>query len=91
MTRNAKVINKMSVIEHRRKCMDVSYNKLFKLLIDKELKKTEFAKEIGISANTLAKLSRNELVSMEVLVRICRYFECSVDDILDILPEKKIR
>lgn len=69
--------------------MDVSYNKLFKLLIDKELKKTEFAKEIGISANTLAKLSSNELVSMEILVRICRYFECSVDDILDILPEKK--
>ena len=69
--------------------MDVSYNKLFKLLIDKELKKTEFAKEIGINANTLAKLSRNELVSMEVLVRICRYFECSVDDILDILPEKR--
>lgn len=69
--------------------MDVSYNKLFKLLIDKELKKTEFAKEIGISANTLAKLSRNELVSMKILVRICRYFECSVDDILDILPEKK--
>ena len=69
--------------------MDVSYNKLFKLLIDKELKKTEFAKEIGISANILAKLSRNELVSMEVLVRICRYFECSVDDILDILPEKR--
>ena len=70
--------------------MDISYNKLFKILIDKELKKTEFAKEIGISANTLAKLSRNELVSMEVLVRICRYFECSVDDILDILPEKKL-
>lgn len=69
--------------------MDVSYTKLFKLLIEKELKKTEFAKEIGISANTLAKLSRNELVSMEVLVRICRYFECSVDDILDILPEKR--
>ena len=69
--------------------MDVSYNKLFKLLIDKELKKTEFVKEIGISANTLAKLSRNELVSMEVLVSICRYFECSVDDILDILPEKR--
>lgn len=69
--------------------MDVSYNKLFKLLIDKELKKTEFAKEIGISANTLAKLSRNELVSMEILVRICRYFECPVDDILDILLEKK--
>lgn len=68
--------------------MDISYNKLFKLLIDKDLKKTEFAKEIGLSANTLAKLSRNDLVSMEVIIRICRYLECSVDDILDILPKK---
>lgn len=89
MTRNARFLNKVSATYHRRECMDVSYNQLFKLLIDKGLKKTEFAKEIGISANTLAKLSRNELVSMEVLVRICRYFECSVDDILDILPEKR--
>ena len=89
MTRNARFINKASVTKHRREFMDVSYNKLFKLLIDKELKKTEFAKEIGISANTLAKLSRNELVSMEIIVRICRYFECSIDDILNILPEKK--
>ena len=40
--------------------MDVCYNKLFKLLIDKGMKKTEFAKEVGISANTLAKLSHNE-------------------------------
>jgi len=69
--------------------MSVSYNKLLKLLIDKGLKKTEFAKEVGISANTLAELSRNELVSMDVIVRICRHFECSVDDVLDILHEKK--
>ena len=52
--------------------MDVTYNKLFKMLIDKEWSKTEFAKEVGISTNTLAKLSRNEFVSMEILVRICR-------------------
>lgn len=67
--------------------MDVSYNKLFKMLIDKGMKKTEFAKEVGISANTLAKLSRNETVSMEVIIRICRALGCSVDDIMDILPE----
>ena len=71
--------------------MDVSYNKLFKLLIDKEMKKTEFAKEVGISANTLAKLSRNEMVSMDIIVRICRAFGCTVDDIMDILPETKVR
>ncbi|NLZ36691.1 MAG: helix-turn-helix transcriptional regulator [Clostridiales bacterium] len=71
--------------------MDVCYNKLFKLLIDKELKKTEFAKAIGISANTLAKLSRNEMVSMDVLVKICRYMECTVDEVMDILPETRNR
>ena len=65
--------------------MDVSYNKLFKLLIDKEMKKTEFAKEVGISANTLAKLSRNEMVSMDIIVRICTFeigkCRCSVVNI----------
>ena len=71
--------------------MDVSYNKLFKMLIDKEMKKTVFAKEVGISANTLAKLSRNETVSMDVIIRICRTLGCSVDDIMDILPETRVR
>ena len=70
--------------------MDVSYNKLFKMLIDKGMKKTEFAKEVGISANTLAKLSRNETVSMEVIIRICRALGCSVDEIMDILPETRV-
>lgn len=69
------------------KKMDVSYNKLFKLLIDRGMKKTVFAKTVGISANTLAKLSNNELVSMGVIVRICRNLNCTVDDIMDILPE----
>lgn len=67
--------------------MDVCYNKLFKLLIDKGLKKTVFAKEVGISQNTLAKLSKNEYVSMEVLVKVCRGLECTPNDILDILLE----
>lgn len=51
------------------------------------MKKTEFAKEVGISANTLAKFSRNEVVSMDVIIRICRKLDCTVDEILDILPE----
>ena len=49
--------------------MKVSYKKLFKLLIDKEMKKTEFAKKIGIGQNTLEKLSKNENVSMEILIK----------------------
>lgn len=71
--------------------MDVTYNKLFKLLIDKEMKKMEFAKDVGISSNTLAKLSRNEFVSMEILVRICRKLNCTVDDIMEVLPETRER
>lgn len=69
--------------------MDVCYNKLFKLLIDKGLKKTVFAKKVGISQNTLAKFSKNEYVSMEILVKVCRGLECTPNDILDILPERE--
>ena len=66
--------------------MDVCYNKLFKLLIDKNLKKTEFAKMVGISQNTLAKLSKNEFVLMKVLVKICRGLDYTPNDIIEILP-----
>ena len=71
--------------------MDVCYNKLFKMLIDKGMKKTEFRKEIGISEGTLAKLSHNENVSMDVIVKICRKMDCTVDDILDIIPSSDNR
>ena len=63
---------------------DVSYNNLFKLLIDKGLNKSEFAKLCGISTPTLAKLSKNEYVSMSVLVRICKTLECTLNDIVEI-------
>lgn len=66
--------------------MLVSYNGLFKQLIDKGWSKTEFAREVGISSNTLAKLSKNELVSLEVLVRICRKLDCPLGDIVQIEP-----
>ncbi len=65
--------------------MNVSYNKLFKLLIDKGMKKTELRKATGISPNTLTKLSNNEYVSMEVLVKICRALNCDVGDIMEVI------
>lgn len=68
--------------------MTVSYNGLYKLLIDKGLKKTEFAKEIGIGQNTLAKLSKNEFVSMKVLVKICKGLECNIEDVVELVPEE---
>lgn len=69
--------------------MDVCYNKLFKILIDKGIKKTQFAKMAGVGMNTMAKLARNEMVSLEVMVRICRALSCTLDEVIDILPENK--
>ncbi len=63
----------------------VSYNNLFKLLIDKNMKKTEFAKKAGISQTTLAKLSKNQYVSMDVLVKICDSLDCSFDAIVEVV------
>ncbi|TWH49500.1 helix-turn-helix transcriptional regulator [Sporomusa sp. KB1] len=65
--------------------MDVCYNKLLKLLIDKRIKKTELRKMTGISPNTLTKLSNNEFVSMEVLVKICRALNCDIGDIVEVV------
>lgn len=71
--------------------MEISYNKLFKLLIDKSIKKVELRKMTGISPNTLTKLSNNEFVSMEVLVKICQALECDIGDIVGVrqCPEKR--
>ena len=60
--------------------MDVCYNKLFKLMIDKSMKKTDLKNMVGLSQGTLAKLSKNEMVSMDVIVRICRTLDCTVAD-----------
>ena len=69
--------------------MDVSYNKLWKLLIDKNMKKKELGEAAGISNSLIAKLSKNENVTVEVLVKICTALECSIDDILELLQEDK--
>lgn len=68
---------------------NVCYNNLFKLLIDKGLKKSEFAKLCNISAPTLSKLSKNEYVSMDVLVRICRGLDCTLDNIVEVIKYKQ--
>ena len=64
--------------------MEVSYNRLFKLLIDKGLKKTDLVKGANIGQNTLAKLSKNQYISMEVLLKICCYLECEIEEVVEI-------
>lgn len=66
--------------------MDVSYNKFFKMLIDRKMKKKDICEQAGIATSTMAKMARDENVSLDVLVRICRALNCAIDDILDILP-----
>ena len=66
--------------------MDVSYNKFFKLLIDRKMKKKDICKLSGVGTSTMAKMAKDENVSLDVLVRICRALNCTIDDILDILP-----
>ena len=68
--------------------MGVSYNKLFKLLIDKNMKKTELIKLADISSSTLAKLSKNETVSMDVILRLCQVLKCDIGDIVEIIQDK---
>lgn len=62
---------------------------IFKLLIDKGIRKMEFARMAGISQNTMARLSRNQNVSLDVLGKICCTLNCKVDDILEFMPEEK--
>ena len=64
--------------------MAVSYNKLWKLLIDKDMTRTAMRKEAGISTNILAKMGRNETVSMETLAKITSVLKCGLDDIVEI-------
>ena len=69
--------------------MAVSYNKLWKLMIDKGLNKTKLRTEAGISSNAMAKLGKNENVTTDVLVRICTALQCDIGDIMELVPETK--
>ena len=70
--------------------MAASYKKLFKMLIDREMKSKELAEKAGVSPATLAKMKKDgAVVSSEVLVKICTALECTMDDIVDIVPSSQ--
>ena len=66
--------------------MDISYKKLWHLLIDRDMKKRELLQLANISTATLAKLNRGDNVNTDILVRICRALNCSLEDIMELLP-----
>lgn len=67
--------------------MKVSYKKLFKLMIDREIKKGELARMASISQNSVAKLAKNENVSMDVLIRVCTSLHVDFGDIMELVPD----
>ena len=71
----------------RRIVMAVSYKKLWKLLIDKDIKKKNLSAMAGISPATITKMGKNGHVTTEVLLKICTALDCGVDDIMEIVPD----
>ncbi|MCL2500795.1 MAG: helix-turn-helix transcriptional regulator [Defluviitaleaceae bacterium] len=69
--------------------MSISYNKLWKLLIDKRINKTELRKLAGISTNVIAKLGKDEPVSMESMTKICAALNCDIGDIMEVSAVKE--
>lgn len=70
--------------------MNVSYKKLWKLLIDKNMKKKDLRELASISSSSIAKLGHNEFVSLEILVKICEVLQCDIGDIIEVVPNENI-
>ena len=69
----------------RKMLMPVSYNKLWKILEERKMLKTDLIKAAGISTNAMAKLGKDEDVRVGVLIKICKTLDCKLDDIMDII------
>ena len=68
--------------------MAISYNKLWKILIDKNITKTQLRDKVGMGPGTLSKLSKNQRVSLEVLEKICGELDCNFEDVVDYINER---
>ena len=69
--------------------MAISYNKLWKLLVDKKMSKADLRKAAGIAPNTMTRLRRDEEVTLTVLNKICRTLEVDIGDIMEFIPEDR--
>lgn len=68
--------------------MVISYNPLWKLLIDRSMNKEDLRSALKFSHSTIAKMGKNQNVSMEVLIKICKYLNCKIEDIVEYVPDK---
>lgn len=67
--------------------MKLSYKKLWVMLVERDMKKTEFAKKAGISSASMAKLGKGANITTDVLVKICEELKCDISDIVEIVPD----
>jgi len=81
------ILNDKYLILTKELNMAVSYDRLWHLLIDRHMSKTELIHEAKISTNAMAHLGKNEDVRVEVLVKICKALNCSIEDIIEIIQE----
>ena len=71
--------------------MAVSYKKLWKLLIDKDMKKKDLCAKAGISSASVTKMGKGGHVTTEVLLKICTALDCNIEDIMELVPEHNVR
>lgn len=71
--------------------MTVCYNRLWKMMIDRQINKTQLCHAAKISTNAMAKMGRNEEVRLEVLTKICGVLNCTLDDIVELIPDSQER
>lgn len=68
--------------------MSISYDRLWKLLIDKKMNRTELKDAAGLSSNVIAKMGKCETVSMDSILKICKVLNCDIADIVEVVPDK---
>ena len=71
--------------------MSISYNRLWKLLIDNHMKKKDLKEKAELSTATMAKLGKNESVSLDVLVRVCKVLNCEIGDVVEIVDDENMQ
>lgn len=80
----------MLIPTHEVNVMEISYKKLWKLLIDKDMKKKDLQSSAGISWASVTKLSKGEAVSMDVLIKVCKAMSCDIGDIVELIPKDNL-
>jgi DNA (cytosine-5)-methyltransferase 1 len=79
----------MNPVEEGKTMRGISYDPLWKKLVDVKLNRTELAEKAGFSRGTITKMGKNEAVGLDVILKICNYLDCGIEDVVSILPAEQ--